>query len=450
MLKTLILIFRILFCSFFMAEIGALVFINSIIYFNYVNFAFYGSYIDYLSLNLVLLTIIIIIFCILTNTLLNKSFIYISRLSSLLFLLILSFFCKSILGFFILFESSLVPLYILILGWGYQPERLQASFYFLFYTLFGSLPLLINLFFLSKNNYNLDWINRIFLINLLFYLFIILAFLIKMPMFLVHLWLPKAHVEAPVVGSMILAGITLKLGRYALLRVCNKTRLYILKYNWVWIRISIIGNIILCLVCLRQRDIKALIAYSSVVHMGLCLISIFFLYNWSYEGALWLSLSHGLASSGLFYLTNTVYIRSNRRRIFINKGLSLSLPTIRVWWFLLLIFNMAAPPSLNLFREIKMVTVTLQFSYIIIILTVVRSFFCGAYCIFLYSVVNHGLRIRNLKQTNNLILIEHFVRFIHLFPLLISILCLNFIQWIYYLYSLIKIMICGIIVVYKS
>jgi len=96
-------------------------------------------------------------------------------------------------------------------------------------------------------------------------------------MFLVHLWLPKAHVEAPTIGSMILAGITLKLGRYALLRLFFLTRILTIKFNWIWISISLVGNLLLCLVCLRQVDLKSLIAYSSVVHMGLCLLTILFI-----------------------------------------------------------------------------------------------------------------------------------------------------------------------------
>jgi len=118
------------------------------------------------------------------------------------------------------------------------------------------------------------------------YFTLILAFLIKMPMFLVHLWLPKAHVEAPTIGSMILAGVTLKLGRYALLRLSILRTSHTLKYNWLWIAIRLTGNIVLCFVCLRQTDLKLLIAYSSVIHMGLCLITLLFILNWSYEGSL--------------------------------------------------------------------------------------------------------------------------------------------------------------------
>ena len=393
-----------------------------------------------------LLTLFIIILCILTNRKLSQDKKYLLCNIFLLVFLLFSFLSKFLIFFFILFEASLIPLFLLIMGWGYQPERLQSSIYFLFYTLFGSLPLLVSLFLL-KYTFILTWINKIIILDSIMYFTLILAFLIKMPMFLVHLWLPKAHVEAPTIGSMILAGVTLKLGRYALLRLSILSTSHTLKYNWLWIAIRLTGNIVLCFVCLRQTDLKLLIAYSSVIHMGLCLITLLFILNWSYEGSLWLSLSHGLASSGLFFLTNSTYLRFNRRSLYINKGLAFTLPVISFWWFLLLIFNMASPPSLNLFREIKMIMTTITISNLIIFLSVITRFLCSAYCIFLFRNIYHGKHNNTQKFSNNLIISEHFIRFYHLWPLITAIILLQYLQWIIYLYSLMKIMICGIIVI---
>jgi NADH-ubiquinone oxidoreductase chain 4 len=147
--------------------------------------------------------------------------------------------------------------------------------YLLFYTLLASLPLLVAIFYIYEN------LGRLFIPFLikdslfegarLFYLAMVFAFLVKMPIFLVHLWLPKAHVEAPVRGSMILAGVLLKLGGYGLLRVFNLLTALGLKFNFVWIGVRLVGGCLVSFVCLRQTDLKALVAYSSVAHIGLVL-----------------------------------------------------------------------------------------------------------------------------------------------------------------------------------
>jgi len=429
MLKSLLLCASTCLAFNFPIERSIVIFFCLILNYNLKNLNYYSTILDNLNCNLIMLSYLVIILCVLTN---NK-FTYIKKYlicnTTLLVFLITSFFSKNLLFFFILFESSLVPLFFLILGWGYQPERLQSSVYFLFYTLLGSLPLLATIILFNKLHF-WNWTDKLPLLDITTYITLLVAFLVKMPMFLVHLWLPKAHVEAPTVGSMILAGITLKLGSYALLRIFSVRRTFTLKLNWIWIAIRIVGNLLLCIVCLRQTDLKSLIAYSSVIHMGLCLLTILFLLNWSFEGGVWLSLSHGLASSGLFFLTNRTYLRFNRRRLYINKGLAFSLPKIRFWLFLLLIFNMASPPSLNLFREIKMVLTTVTISNFILIMSVVSRFFCAAYCLFLFRNLHHGKHATTQKFSNRLIISEHFVLFYHLWPLIISLILISFIQWI--------------------
>jgi NADH-ubiquinone oxidoreductase chain 4 len=154
-----------------------------------------------------------------------------------------------------------------------------------------------------------------------FCLIMISAFLIKMPIFLVHLWLPKAHVEAPISGSMVLAGILLKLGGYGLLRVLTLFTSRIFFIGKGFLILSLVGGVVIRLLCLRQFDLKSLIAYSSVVHIGLALGGLIVIRNWGFQGVITLILGHGLCSSGLFAIANIFYERGGTRAILINRGM---------------------------------------------------------------------------------------------------------------------------------
>jgi len=295
----------------------------------------------------------------------------------LLFFLILTFRRIRVFIFYLFFERRLIPTLFLILGWGYQPERLQAGVYLLFYTLLVSLPLLVGIFYLYKFSNTMNFYllgNYIFNYDLL-YFSLILAFLVKIPIFLVHLWLPKAHVEAPVSGSIILAGIILKLRGYGLLRVFSFIQLSALKFNFLWIRIRLVGGVLISLVCLRQTDLKALIAYSSVAHIGIVLAGLITLTYWGICGSYTLIIAHGLCSSGLFCLANITYERLGSRRLLINKGLLNFMPSITLWWFLLSASNIAAPPTLNLLGEISLLNRIVSWSWISIIILSLLSFF---------------------------------------------------------------------------
>lgn len=348
----------------------------------------------------------------------NNEFFFIFNILFLLIILYLSFSRLNLFYFYIFFEIRLIPTLFLILGWGYQPERLQAGFYLLFYTLFASLPLLIRIFYIYKYIYSLFFIYNIFYIDSWYlYVSIIAAFLVKIPIFIVHLWLPKAHVEAPISGSIILAGVILKLGGYGLLRVINILVFINNLINYFIILFSLIGGLILRILCLRQIDIKSLIAYSSVVHIRIILGGLFTINLLGYLGSYCLIISHGLCSSGLFCLANIIYERSGSRNLFLNKGIINLIPSLRLWWFLLISSNMAAPPSLNLLGEIvlliRIISIDKMFWFILILL----SFFSVCYRLYLYTYSQHGEVFNGSFSFKNLQIREFLLLFLHWFPL---------------------------------
>nr|ADY86051.1 NADH dehydrogenase subunit 4 [Corcyra cephalonica] len=387
---------------------------------------------DMMSFGLILLSIWICMLMLMASENLLKMNFYVNFfLFNLLFLLIMLYLTFSVMNlfmFYLCFEGSLIPTLMLIIGWGYQPERIQAGMYLLFYTLFASLPLLMGIFYIFKMSNNIMiYFMKFYNFNMyLLYFSMVMAFLVKMPMYFVHLWLPKAHVEAPVSGSMILAGIMLKLGGYGLMRVMIIMEKISLKLNFIWVIISLVGGFYISLKCFCQVDMKSLIAYSSVAHMSVVIGGIMTMNYWGYMGSYILMIGHGLCSSGMFCLANINFERLNSRSLYINKGMMNFMPSMSLWWFLLMSSNMAAPPSLNLMGEISLINSLLSWSWMSMIMLMLLSFFSAGYSLYLFSYTQHGKYNMGMYSFYTGVSREYLLLLLHWLPLNLMILKVDF------------------------
>nr|USO21439.1 NADH dehydrogenase subunit 4 [Eurema hecabe] len=389
---------------------------------NYCNLS-YMMGIDFLSFGLILLSIWICVLMIMSSESLNNNNYYkeffLLNILMMLMLLYLTFSVMNMFMFYLFFEASLIPTLILILGWGYQPERIQAGLYLLFYTLFVSLPLLMGLFFIYEDlNSMMMYMYKFFnSYSFILYLSMLLAFLVKMPMYFVHLWLPKAHVEAPISGSMILAGIMLKLGGYGLMRVMIMFQKLSMNLGVLWITVSLVGGFFVSLKCFCQVDMKSMIAYSSVAHMGLVISGVMTLNYWGMMGSYILMIGHGLCSSGMFCLSNINYERVMSRSLFLNKGMMNFMPSLSLWWFLFMINNMAVPPSMNFFGELELINSLLSYSWLTMLMLMLISFFSAGYSLYLYSYSQHGEYNMSLYSFYSGLSREYLLLFLHWLPL---------------------------------
>nr|UPL65567.1 NADH dehydrogenase subunit 4 [Dicranocephalus sp.] len=386
---------------------------------NYFSLISYGFGFDVVSYCMMLLSIWIIMLMFMASGILKFSYFYISEFMfivlMLMFFLLLTFCTSNLFMFYLYFESSMIPTLLLIFGWGYQPERFLAGLYLLFYTLFASFPLLLCIFYIY--NYCETLIYYLIFIDCNFYISVCLtlAFLVKMPMIFVHFWLPKAHVEAPVAGSMILAGVLLKLGGYGMYRTFLFNNYYFM--NSFWLILSLFGTFMVGFLCLSQIDMKSMIAYSSVAHMGLVIGGIMTLNISGLWGSLVLMIGHGLCSSGMFSLANIMYERSHSRSLFINKGFITFMPSMTMFWFLFSINNMASPPSLNLLGEIMLINSMMGWSNMTFLFLMFSSFLSCCYSIYLYSITQHGSLYSGLNYESGGNIREYMMLIFHWLPL---------------------------------
>jgi NADH-ubiquinone oxidoreductase chain 4 len=354
--------------------------------------------IDGISLFFVLLTTFLFPIIILTSweDLCNKK-VYLLNFLVLESLLIATFIVLDLLLFYIFFESILIPLFIIILNFGDLLTKERAGFMLFLYTLLGSLFMLLSIItililtgttdfqILSTVEFAVD-------IQKLLFVGFLIAFIVKTPLIPSHIWLGYAHVAAPIGGSVLLAGVILKLATYLALRVMipyfPEASLYFTPLIYT---LAVISVIYASLTCLRLIDIKAIIAYSSISHMGVVVLGLFSNNLQGIEGSIILGLAHGVISPLLFIIVGELlYIRTHTRIIKYYRGIATTMPVISLIFFFATLANIGTPFSGNFIGEFMSFAGAFQLNPIMGIIGATGMFLSAAYSVWLFNKTNFG------------------------------------------------------------
>jgi proton-translocating NADH-quinone oxidoreductase chain M len=354
--------------------------------------------IDGISLFFLLLTTLLIPLCLLTSwnsvTIHLKEFLI--AFLVLEFFLIGTFCVLDLLLFYIFFESVLIPMFLIIGIWGSRDRKILAAYYFFLYTLLGSVLMLLSIVYIysqvGTTNYEVLLTFSFSELEQKFLWFtFFLAFASKVPMVPVHLWLPEAHVEAPTSGSVILAGVLLKLGTYGFIRFSLPLFPFAsFFFSPLVYTIALIGIIYTSFTAIRQSDFKRIIAYTSIAHMNLVILGIFSFNNIGIEGAILQSLSHGFVASALFLVIGVVYDRYKTRLVHYYGGLASVMP---IYIFIFLFFtlaNISFPGTSSFVGEFLILIGSFQVNTTITFLGATSVVIGAAYSLWLFNRIAYG------------------------------------------------------------
>ena len=385
---------------FFNKFVGTFQFVEKFFWIPILNLNF-SIGVDGISLFFILLTTLLIPICLLASwdTIKVDLKKYLIAFLVMEFFLIGVFCVLDLLLFYIFFESVLIPMYLIIGIWGSRERKIRAAYFFFLYTLLGSVLMLLSILYIYSQVGTTDY--EVLLTfsfspleqKIMWFAFFA-SFATKVPMVPVHLWLPEAHVEAPTAGSVILAGVLLKLGTYGFIRfsfpLFPEACFYFAPFVYT---MSVAGIVYTSFTAIRQSDFKRIIAYTSVAHMNLVMVGLFSFNIIGLEGAILQSLSHGFVASALFLIIGVVYDRHHTRMVKYYGGLVHTMPVYILIFLFFTMANIGLPGTSSFVGEFLILTGSFKANTTVTFLSATGMIIGGCYSLWLFNRIAYG----NLK-----------------------------------------------------